>query len=89
MMMMQSFMSSDVGWLIRHKPWPVPKHGSVLLYVHRKDGKPRTATSTFTQLLNSEKLSIDIQYLFAGLSPQTSVSSLHVTVEFVHFCGLL
>ena len=32
------------------------KHGSVLLYVHRnrKDGKPRTATSTLTQLLNSE-----------------------------------
>ena len=37
----------------------MPKHCSVLLYVHRNrkayyDGKPRTATSTFTQLLNSE-----------------------------------
>ena len=37
----------------------MPKHDSVLLYVHRnrkarKDGKPRAATSTFTQLLNSE-----------------------------------
>ena len=32
------------------------KHGSMLLYVHRnrKDGKPRTATSTLTQFLNSE-----------------------------------
>ena len=34
-------------------------HGSMLLYVHRNhkahyDGEPRTATSTFTQLLNSE-----------------------------------
>ena len=33
-------------------------HGSMLLYVHRNhkahwDGEPRTATSTFTQLLNS------------------------------------
>ena len=33
-------------------------HGSVLLYVHRnhkvhQDGETRTATSTFTQLLNS------------------------------------
>ena len=35
MMMMQSFMSSDVGWHIRDKLWPVPKHGSMLLYVHR------------------------------------------------------
>ena len=36
------------------------KHGSLLLYVHRnrkahQDGQPRTATSTFTQLLNSEQ----------------------------------
>ena len=34
-------------------------HGSVLFYVHRshkahKDGEPRTAKSTFTQLLNSD-----------------------------------
>ena len=46
-----------LGWHIRDKLWPVPKHGSVF-YVHRNhlahwDGKPRTATSTFTQLLNS------------------------------------
>ena len=39
-----------------------PKHGSMLLYVHRnrkthEDGKPRTATSTFTQLLNSPRQS--------------------------------
>ena len=33
----------------------MPKHGSMLLYVHRNrnDKKPRTTTSTFTQLLNS------------------------------------
>ena len=35
------------------------EHGSILLYVHgnqkaRKVGKPRLATSTFTQLLSSE-----------------------------------
>ena len=34
------------------------EHGSILLYVHgnhkvRLDGQPRTATSTFTQLLSS------------------------------------
>ena len=27
-------MSSDVGWHIRDKLWPMPKHGSVNLYVH-------------------------------------------------------
>ena len=27
-------MSSDVSWHIRDKLWPVPKHGSVILYVH-------------------------------------------------------
>ena len=33
----------------------MPKHDSMLLYVHRNrnDKKPRTTTSTFTQLLNS------------------------------------
>ena len=35
MVMMQSFMSSDIGWHIRDKLWPMPKHGSMLLYVHR------------------------------------------------------
>ena len=42
---------------IRDKLWPMPKHGSIILYVHgnqkaRSDGQPRTATSTLTQLLN-------------------------------------
>ena len=37
--------------------WPMQKHGSMLLCVHRnhtvhEDGKPRMATLTFTQLLN-------------------------------------
>ena len=41
-------------------------HGSMLLYVHRNrkahsDGVPRTATSTFTQLLNSEVCSRSIK----------------------------
>ena len=27
-------MSSDVIWHIRDKLWPMPKHGSVILYVH-------------------------------------------------------
>ena len=31
-------MSSDVGWHIRDKLWPMPKHGSTLLYVHRNRG---------------------------------------------------
>ena len=43
------------GWHIMDKLWPMCKHSSVLLYTHRnhKDGEPRTATSTSTQLLNS------------------------------------
>ena len=28
-------MSSDVSWHIRDKLWPMPKHGSIILYVHR------------------------------------------------------
>ena len=59
MMMMMSWclMSSDVSWHIRDKFWPMPKHGSINLYVHgnqkaRYDGQPRTSTSTLTQLLN-------------------------------------
>ena len=48
-------MSVDI---LGNKLCPVPKHGSMLLYVHRnrkahQDGKPRTATSTFPRLLNS------------------------------------
>jgi len=50
-------MSSDVGWHIRDKLRPMPKHDSILLYIPenhkaRWDGQPMTATSTLTQLLN-------------------------------------
>ena len=50
---MQSLMSSDVGWRDWDKIRPVSKHGSMLLYVHRNhkahwNGEPRTATSNFT-----------------------------------------
>ena len=43
------------------KLWPMPKHGSELLYVHRNhkvhwDGELMTATSTFIQLLNSDQM---------------------------------
>ena len=34
MMMKWCIMSSDVSWHIRDKLWPMPKHGSVYLYVH-------------------------------------------------------
>ena len=34
MMMSWCLMSSDVIWHIRDKLWPMPKHGSVILYVH-------------------------------------------------------
>ena len=56
-------MSSDVSWHIRDKLWPMPKHGSIILYVHgnqkaRQDGQPRTSTSTFTQLLSSDCRSV-------------------------------
>ena len=42
----------------------MPKHGSILLYVHgnqkaREDGQPRTATSTLTQLLNYDNKQAD------------------------------
>ena len=56
-MMKWCLMSSDVGWRFRDKLRPIPKHGSINLYVHgsqkaREDGQPRKATSTLTQLLN-------------------------------------
>ena len=34
MMMSWCLMSSDVSWHIRDKLWPLPKHGSIILYVH-------------------------------------------------------
>ena len=34
MMMKCCLVSSDVSWHIRDKLWPMPKHGSVILYVH-------------------------------------------------------
>ena len=54
-------VSSDVSWHIRDKLWPMPKHGSINLYVHgnqkaRYDGQPSTSTSTLTQLLNYDFL---------------------------------
>ena len=34
LMMKWCLMSSDVIWHIRDKLWPMPKHGSIILYVH-------------------------------------------------------
>ena len=34
LMMSWCLMSSDVSWHIRDKLWPMPKHGSINLYVH-------------------------------------------------------
>ena len=34
MMVKSCLMSSDASWLIRDKLWPMPKHGSIILYVH-------------------------------------------------------
>ena len=34
MMMSWCLVSSDVSWHIRDKLWPMPKHGSINLYVH-------------------------------------------------------
>ena len=34
MMMSWCLMSSDVNWHIRDKLWPMPKHSSIILYVH-------------------------------------------------------
>ena len=47
---------------------PTREHGSVLFYVHgnhkaREDGQPKTATSTFTQLLNYELVSTTLAYI--------------------------
>ena len=61
-------MSPDIGWHIRDKLRPMPKHGSLWLYVHgnqkaRLDGQPRTATSTLTQLLNYEQYGLSRSFL--------------------------
>ena len=44
-MMQWCLMSSDVSWHIRDKLWPMPKHGSVILYVqgNQKSSLGRTA----------------------------------------------
>ena len=34
LMMSWCLMSSDVSWHIRDKLWPMPKHGSIIFYVH-------------------------------------------------------
>ena len=34
-MMSWCLMSSDVSWHIRDKLWPMPKHGSINIYLHR------------------------------------------------------
>ena len=51
----------DLKWIVYQHSRKVETVGWVLLYVHRNrtlisDGEPRTATSTFTQLLTSEVL---------------------------------
>ena len=45
LMMSWCLMSSDVSWHIRDKLWPMPKHGSIILYVHgnQKGSLGRTA----------------------------------------------
>ena len=68
------------GWHIRDKLWPMPKHGSVLFYVHKNrkahlDEKPRMATSTFTWLLNSDdwiKIHVQIQVMTESRSRSRS-----------------
>ena len=60
LLLLCSLMSSDVSWHISDKLGPMREHGLLLIYVHgnhnaHSDGMPRTATSTFTQLLNSDQ----------------------------------
>ena len=59
LLLLRCLLSSGAGWHIRDKLRPVREHGSALLYAHgnhkaRSDGKPRRATSTLTQLLDSD-----------------------------------
>ena len=77
-------MSSDVGRHPGDKLRPMPKHGSIILYVHgnqkaRWDGQPRTATST---LLNYDP--------FAQLrSSVTGVVQFSFALRPQRLCGLL
>jgi len=57
MMMKWCLMSSDVSWHISDKLWPMPKHGSIILYVHgprrlvrtdRPGRPPRLSHSSWT-----------------------------------------
>ena len=45
MMMKCCLMSSDVSWHIRDKLWVMPKHGSIILYVHGNQRLVRTDSS--------------------------------------------
>ena len=69
-------MSSDVTWHIRNKLRPMPKHGSIQLYVHgnqkaRQEGQPRTATSTLTERK-------------AGLEPFIALKHTQATLYLIH-----
>ena len=66
----------------------MPKHGSMLLYVHRnhtahQDGEPRAATSTLTQLLNSVYMS-ELVEVFVALRPRKPEGSLGGTTQDDH-----
>ena len=77
----------------------MPKHGSMLLYVHgnqkaRWDGQPRTATSTLTQLLKSVSggvvrfpLAFRLQF-FLSLTGEDCVVVLYQVLMVMQSCGL-
>ena len=55
-------MSSDVGWHIRDKLRPTPKHGSIRLYVHGNPGRsPRLSHSSWT-MKNYDHLQFEDSY---------------------------
>ena len=56
MMMKWCLMSSDVSWHIRDKLWPMPKHGSIKLYVHGNQKAAQTSQDGHLDSLTAPEL---------------------------------
>ena len=59
-------MSSDVSWHIRDKLWPMPKYGSIILYILRTQNKITSENMrTLIALVNT-----DVSYTLAWKCPR-------------------
>ena len=68
-------MSSDVSWHIRDKLWPMPKHGSIILYVHGNQRFVRTDSPGRPPWLSHSSWTMSTVKTSVSLALQLTVSS--------------